>query len=87
MNEHTYIYLFILCLITLVAIPVALTKKLLSKSIRALIVLCPIIYGGIYFLITKDNSAVYIMLMAVMTLLAVVFHPGQEKEKEKEVEE
>lgn len=82
MNENTYISLFILCLITLVAIPVALTRKKLRKSIRAFITLCPIVYGGIYFLLTRDNSAVYAMLMGVVALLAVVLHPGQPKDEE-----
>lgn len=81
MNENTYIPLFILSLITLIAIPIALTKKQLRKSIRAFIALCPIAFAGIYFVFTHDNSAIYAMLMGVVALLAVVFHPGQNKEE------
>lgn len=78
MNSDTYIYLVILCIVTLVAIPVALTRKKLRKSIRALIALCPIVLGGTYYLLTREANGIYVMLMAVFVLLAVVFHPGQQ---------
>ena len=82
MNESTYICQFILYLITLVAIPIALTRKKMRKSYRAFITLCPIVCGGIYYLLTREASGVYVMLMAVIALLAVVFHPGQPKDDE-----
>lgn len=75
-----------LCLITLAAIFLALTSKPLSRNLRMLAAICPIILGAIWYLITKEESGFFALLMGFVALVFVFFHPRDKEQKEKDKE-
>ena len=75
-----------LCLITLAAIFLALTSKPLSRNLRMLAAVCPIILGTIWYLITKEESGFFALLMGFVALAFVFFHPRDKEQGEKNKE-
>lgn len=73
-----------LCLITLVAIILALTSKPLSRTLRMIAALCPVILGGIWYLITKEESGFFALLMGFVALVFVFFHPRKKQQEEED---
>lgn len=86
MNTQQYLTQIILCLVTVAAIPFALTKKRIRKSVRIAVACCPIVYGSVYYWATDDTSGIYAALMGAVVLLTIILHPGQPKNEE-EVQE
>lgn len=70
-----YILQIGLCLVTIVAIFLALTSKPLSRMLRMIAAVCPIIFGAIWYLITKEESGFYALLMGFVALVFVFVHP------------
>ena len=75
-----------LCLITLAAIFLALTSKPLSRNLRMLAAICPIVLGAIWYFITKEESGFFALLMGFVALVFVFFHPRDRKQVEKDKE-
>ena len=74
-----YILQIGLCLVTIVAIFLALTSKRLSRTLRMIAAVCPIIFGAIWYLITKEESGFFALLMGFVALVFVFFHPRKEE--------
>ena len=70
-----YILQIGLCLVTVVAIFLALTSKPLIRTLRMIAAVCPIIFGAIWYLITKEESGFYALLMGFVALVFVFVHP------------
>jgi len=73
-----YISEIILCLLAVAAIPMSLTKRPLKLWQRLLPVESLIVFGAVFFLITRNKSGLYAALMGVVCLLFVVFHPKKD---------
>ena len=73
-----YISEIILCLLAVAAIPMSLTKRPLKMWQRLLPVESLIVFGAVFFLITRNKSGLYAALMGVVCLLFVVFHPKKQ---------
>ncbi len=70
-----YISQVILCLLAAVSIPLSLTSRPVKMWQRLLPVESLIVFGAVFFLITRNSSGLYAALMGVVCLLFVVFHP------------
>ncbi|MBP5380171.1 MAG: hypothetical protein J6Y39_00355 [Bacteroidaceae bacterium] len=77
-----YHYLFqICCLLTLVAIPFALTKKDMKRWIRMILALIPIVFGVLYYLFTRETNGIYVALTGLLALFFVAAHPNKKTEE------
>ena len=75
-----YILQIGLCLVTVGAIFLALTSKPLSRTLRMIAAVCPIIFGAIWYFITKEESGFYALLMGFVALVFVFVHPRKKIE-------
>ena len=84
MIDGQYILQTLLIIVTLVAIPLSLTKKSLSRKWRALLTLCPIGLGLAYYLLYHEASAVFAALMGLWALFFITIHPNKNKQESEE---
>ncbi len=84
MSNILYLIQVLLYLLAICSIPVALSKRKLSRRVRIITALCPIILGLPFYLFTRQTSGIFVTLMGVCTLLFVWFHPQQSETEEEE---
>ncbi len=78
--NHEYL-LQVLCLLTLVAVPIALSKKSLKRTIRLALAMFPVIFGTVYALMTRKTNGIFVALIG---LWAVFFVMANRKREEKD---
>lgn len=83
MTTTNYLLQVFLYLLAVGAIPLALTKRQVSRKIRLLVSLCPVLLGLFYYLVTKQTSGIFVALMGLWALFFVTVHPGQQHNEEK----
>ena len=86
MTTATYLFQAILYLLAIAAIPVVLTKRPLSRRLRLVVALCPIVLGLFFYLLARQTSGVFVALMGLWTLFFVTIHPRQSQDERKEDE-
>ena len=76
-----YHYIFqICCLLTLVAVPFALTKKDMKRWKRMLLALLPIVFGVLFYLFTRETNGIYGALTGLLALFFVAAHPDKKSD-------
>lgn len=82
MTTNQYILQTLLILVTLVALPLSLTKKSLPRKWRAIIALCPIALGLIAHLLYREAGGIFAALMGLWALFFITIHPDKKPEDE-----
>ena len=72
MTNLEYILQAVLLLIAVASIPIALTKRPLSRYIRMGVALCPIVFGLLFYLIADKTGGIFIALMGLWALFFIV---------------
>ena len=76
-----YHYIFqICCLLTLVAVPFALTKKDMKRWKRMLLALLPIAFGVLFYLFTRETNGIYVALTGLLALFFGAAHPDKKSD-------
>ncbi|MBQ7571691.1 MAG: hypothetical protein IJT19_05560 [Bacteroidaceae bacterium] len=76
-------YIFqVLCLLTLVAVPLSLSKKHFHRITRLLLALFPVIFGLAYYLITRETNGIFVALIGLWAVFFVAVHPRKREESE-----
>jgi len=77
----------VLCLLTLVAVPLSLSKKSFSRTTRLVIALIPVVLGLVYCLTTRETNGIFVALIGLWAVFFVTVHPKKDKETENSDEE
>ena len=76
-------YIFqVLCLLTLVAVPLSLSKKHFHRITRLLLALFPVIFGLAYYQITDERNGIFVALIGLWAVFFVTVHPHKVKDEE-----
>ncbi len=76
----TQYLLQVLCLLTLVAVPLSLSKKHLSRTKRLIIALVPVVVGLVYYLFTNETNGIFVALIGLWAVFFVTVHPRRNKD-------
>lgn len=77
-------YIFqVLCLLTLVAVPVSLSKKRFGRKVRMIVAFVPIVTGLASYLITHETNGIFVALIGLWALFFVTIHPHKDDENDK----
>ena len=74
----------VLCLLTLVAVPLSLSKKRFSRTTRLIISLVPVVFGLAYYLISHETNGIFVALIGLWAVFFVTVHPKKEDAETKE---
>lgn len=77
----------VLCLLTLVAVPLSLSKKSFSRTTRLVIALIPVVLGLVYYLTVRETNGIFVALIGLWAVFFVTVHPKKDKETENSDEE
>ena len=77
----------VLCLLTLVAVPLSLSKKSFSRTTRLVIALIPVVLGLTYYLTVRETNGILVALIGLWAVFFVTVHPKKDKETENSDEE
>ena len=68
----------VLSLLSLLALPFALSKKSIKRTHRLALAMCPVVIGVAYALAFKGNNGIFIALIGLWGVLFVMFSRRKE---------
>ena len=68
----------VLCILTIIAVPVSLSKKSIKRSVRILIAMLPVVAGILYFLLLHENSGIFLALIGLWAQFFIFVHPKKQ---------
>ena len=72
----------VLCLLTLVAVPLSLSKKHFSRTTRLIVSLIPVAFGLVYYLITNETNGIFVALIGLWAVFFVTVHPRKNEDED-----
>lgn len=83
MSNLLYILQALLYLLAIGSIPVALTKRKISRKVRLAVALFPIALGVMFYLFAHQKSGLFVALMGLWALFFVTIQPQSTEEEDK----